>query len=43
MLIDHMLVLRQKEEECNKNQDDQGGREDPKNSHVRVDPIASMS
>ena len=43
MLVDHMLVERQKGEEWNENQDDQGDREDPKNGHVKVEPIASMS
>ena len=43
MLVDHMLVERQKEEEWDENQDDQGVKEDPKNGHVKVEPIASMS
>ena len=43
MLVDHMLVERQKEEEWNENQDDRGDREDPKNGHVRIDTIVYMS
>ena len=43
MLVDHMLVERQKEEEWDENQDDQGDKEDSKNGHVKVEPIASMS
>ena len=43
MLVDHMLVERQKEEEWNENQDDQGDREDPKNGHVKVERFTSMS